>query len=350
MTLTFDFLEKLIRCPSPSGDETAIQRLWLEEMRPYAHKLETDPAGNAIAILNPDAPYKVLLAGHCDEIAFMIKHIDDKGMISVVAAGGISPKLAPGSRVRILGAKPLIGVVAVPPEHSGGAKSDLKVADLTIDVGATQKCELDGLVAVGDYVVYDVDFTYLLGDQFTGRALDNRTGAFIVAEVLKALSKESLAVGVYGVSTTGEETTMGGAYFAASRIAPTMAIACDVTFATCGPDGDPKKDGDVKLGGGPVLAKGSQVNSCINTLLLNTAKSKNIPLQWELTPRATGTDADKMRFTNHGVPVALVSLPLRYMHSPSEVGNLKDIGLTVDLIVEMIKDLKGTEDLHPLKL
>lgn len=350
MSTHYPFLESLITCPSPSGDEVALQKLWLEEMKPYAHKLETDTAGNAIAILNPDAPFKVLLAGHCDEIAFMIKHIDDKGMLSVVAAGGISPKLAPGSRVRVLGHEVLIGVVAVPPEHSGGVKGDLKISDITIDVGASDKAELEGKICVGDFVIYDVDFNYLLGDQFTGRALDNRTGAFIVAETLKALSKEKLHVGVYAVSTTGEETTMGGAYFAAARIEPTLAIACDVTFATDGPEGNPKKDGDVKLGGGPVLAKGSQVNPCINALLKQAASRQDIPLQWELTPRGTGTDADKMRFTNKGVPVALVSLPLRYMHSPSEVGNLKDIQMTITLLVEMIKGLDGTEDLHPIKL
>lgn len=343
-----EFLENLIKCPSPSGDEIAIQHLWLNELKPYAHKLETDMAGNAIAILNPEAPFKVLLAGHCDEIAFMVNHIDDKGFLSVVQAGGISPKLALGSRVRVMGQQVVKGVVAVPPQHKGGASDEVKIEDVTIDIGAKSKEEAAALIAIGDYVIYDVDYDYLLNETFTGRGLDNRTGAFIIAEVIKALCKETLNVGVYAVSTVNEETNMGGAHFAAANIVPNMAIACDVTFATDGVGSNPKKDGDVKLGGGPVISKGSQINTKINTLFQEVAKNHNLPLQVELTPRSTGTDADKMRFTGKGVAVALISLPLRYMHSPNEVVSLVDIQTEIDLLVNMIKDLKGTEELKPL--
>lgn len=343
-----EFLEKLIKCPSPSGDEVAIQRLWMEEMTPYADRMETDFAGNAYAILNPDAEFKVLLAGHCDEIAFMVQYIDDKGFISVTKAGGINPKLALGSRVKIFGKEVIKGVIGVKAEHKGGAKGEINVEDLTIDVGANSKDELKDLIQVGDYVLYDMDYEYLRNDHFTARALDNRTGAFIVGEVIKALSKEKLNVGVYAVSTVNEETTMGGAYFAATQIAPDMAIACDVTFATDAPGSNPKKDGDVKLGSGPVISKGSQINFKINEMFKATAKKHNHQLQVELTPRGTGTDADKMRFTGKGVPVALISLPLRYMHSPSEVVSLKDIQEEINLLVDMIKDMSGEENLNPL--
>lgn len=343
------FLEKLVQTPSPSGDELAIQKVWIEEMKEYAHEIRTDFAGNAYAILNPDAEFKVLLTGHADEIAFMITHIDDKGFISVTKAGGINPKLALGNRVKVYGKEVLSGVVAVKAEHKGGAKGEIKPEDLVIDLGAASKKDLDGIISVGDYVLYDLDYEYMLNDNFAGRGLDNRTGSFIVAEVVKALYKENVKVGVYAASTVNEETNMGGAYFAASHVKPNIAIACDVTFATDAPGSNPKSDGQVKLGGGPVLAKGSMINYKINNLLKESASRLEMDLQLELTPRLTGTDADKMRFTGEGVPVALVSLPLRYMHSPSEVVNLKDIQMEIDLLVEMIKNLSGEENLKPLE-
>ncbi len=344
-----DLLNALIECPSPSGDEIAIQKLWMAALKPYAHSLETDMSGNAYAILNPEAPFKILLAAHCDEIAFMVKYIDDKGFVSVTQAGGISPKLALGSRVKVLGSKTLKGIVAVPAEHKGGAKDEIKVEDLVIDLGANTKEDLDGKIAIGDYVIYDVNHDYLLNDRLSARGLDNRSGIFILAEVIKALAIEELQVGVYAVSTVNEETTMGGAYFAASKIEPNMAIACDVTFATDEVGANPKKDGNVTLGGGPVISIGSQINRKINHLIRETAAAHAHQLQVELTPRGTGTDADKMRFTGKGVPVALISLPLRYMHSPSEVVSLLDIQEEINLIVNFIKGLSGDEDLNPLR-
>lgn len=343
-----NFLNNLIECPSPSGDEKKIQKLWMDEMKPFVDEIRTDLSGNAYGILNPDAPFKVLLAGHCDEIAFMVKHINSDGFISVAKAGGISPKLALGNRVRILGQKEIKGVVAVQAEHKGGAKGEIKIEDILIDTGAKDKEALEGLVEVGDYIIYDVDHEMLLNDLYTARALDNRSGAFIIGEVLKQLSKENINVGVYGVSTVNEETTQGGAHFAASLIQPDMAIACDVTFATDGPGSSPQKEGDIKLGGGPVISVGSQVNRKINQIFKDVAKAKEYPLQVELTPGRTGTDADTMRFTGKGVSVALLSLPLRYMHSPSEVVSLKDIEAEINLLVDFIKSLSGQEDLNPL--
>lgn len=344
-----EFLEKLIKTPSPSGDEVEIQKLWIDEVKEYADKIETDFSGNAIAILNPEAEFKVLLAGHCDEIAFMVTHIDDKGFIYVTKAGGINPKLALGNRVRIYGTKLIKGVVGVKAEHKGGAKGEINVEDLSIDVGANSKDDIKDIVSIGDYVIYDMDYEYLMNDNISARALDNRSGAYIVAEVIKKLSLEKLNVGVYGVSTVNEETTMGGAHFAAASIEPNLALALDVTFATDAPGSNPKKDGDVKLGGGPVISKGSQINNKINLMIKETAKKYNHQLQVELTPRTTGTDADRMRFSGKGVPVALISLPLRYMHSPSEIVNLRDIKEEIELIVNMIKDMKGNENLKPLE-
>ncbi len=344
-----EFLENILTVASPSGDEVALQKIWIDYVKDYADEIRTDLSGNVMGILNPNAEFKIMLTGHADEISFMVTYIDDKGFLYVTKAGGINPKLALGMRVRVLGEKGIVnGVVGVKAEHQGGSKGEVKVEDIYIDLGANSKDDLEGIVSVGDYVIYDLDYKYLLNDKLAARGLDNRSGAFIVAEVLRRLKDEDINVGVYSVSTVNEETNMGGAYFAASSVNPNIAIACDVTFATDYSGLDPKKDGDVKLGGGPVLAKGSMVNKKINELLKKAAKDIDIKTQIELVPQRTGTDADKMRFTNKGVSVALVSLPLRYMHSPSEVVSLIDVEQEIDLLVQMIKNLKGDEELNPL--
>lgn len=339
-----DFFKRILETPSPSGAEETIQRLWRKEAEQYADRIDTDAAGNVIAVLNPDAPYKILFAAHSDEIAFMVKHIDDSGFIAVERAGGISPKIALGKTVQILGDKGIVrGVVGVPPEHKGGSKDEIKVEDLHIDVGAKSADDLKGLVSVGDYIVYDFAHADLMNERLAGRGLDNRSGIFMLSEVLKRLKGEKLSVGVYLASTTNEETNMGGAYFAATHVKPNLAIACDVTFATDDCTSSKSKDGDVRFENGPVISHGAQVNKKINRLIRQVANAHGIPLQDELTPRMTGTDADRMRLTGAGVPVALISLPLRYMHAPAEVVSLKDVQAEIDLIVALIKELKGDE-------
>ncbi|WMJ80410.1 M20/M25/M40 family metallo-hydrolase [Clostridium sp. MB40-C1] len=344
------FLEELLTTSSPSGDEVEIQKKWMAYVKNFAHEVETDMAGNVIAIVNKDKPFKVMLAGHCDEIAFMVNYIDSNGYLYLTRAGGISPKLALGMRVKVLGKSGIIkGVVGVKAEHQGGAKDEIKIEDIFIDCGAKNEEDIKKHVEIGDYVIYDLDYEYTLNNNLIGRGLDNRTGAFIVAEVLRKVAKKNSNVAVYAVSTVNEETNMGGAYFAGSNIEPTMAIACDVSFATDYPTIDNRKDGSVKLGEGPILSKGAPINKKINQLLENAARENNIPVQHELTPRLTGTDADKIRFSGKGVPVALVSLPLRYMHSPSEIVNLKDIENEIELLVATILKLKGNENLKPLE-
>ncbi|WP_188497112.1 M20/M25/M40 family metallo-hydrolase [Pullulanibacillus pueri] len=328
----------------------AIQKKWMTYITPYAHKVETDGAGNVIASLNPDADFKVLLAGHCDEIGMAIKRIDDDGFLRVEKMGGIGAKPAIGMKVEILGSgKRLTGVIGANAEHHGGVKDDFDFDDLYIDCGATSKEEMEQYVQVGDLAVYKRSPEFLENNRLTGRGLDNRTGAFIVAEVLRKLSEKSPKVGVYAVSTVNEETNMGGAYFAAANIQPTFAIACDVTFATDYPGANDGKSVDVKLDGGPVLAKGAPINIKVNKLLEKTAQNLKMDVQYELTPRNTGTDADRMRLTGKGVPIALVSLPLRYMHSPVETVSMKDLEQEIELLVETILSLNGNESVKPLE-
>lgn len=344
-----DFLIELLQTPSPSGQEREIQRKWMEYVRPCADEIKTDMAGNVMGILNPEAPFKVLLAGHCDEIAFVVTRIDEQGFVYFSKVGGISEKPAIGMKVQILGSEQTVsGVIGVNAQHHGGIKKDFEIEDLFIDCGAKSKEEVESCVQIGDMIVYQRAPEWLWNDRLSGRGLDNRTGAFIVAEVLKRLAQKELQVSVIAASTVNEETNMGGAYFAGAGIEPTMAIACDVTFATDYPSVNRNKHGDIRLDGGPVLAKGAPINIKINQLLEQTAQRLKMNLQYELTPKTTGTDADRIRYTGKGVPVALVSLPLRYMHSPVETVSLQDIEQEIELLVEMIASLTGEENLSPL--
>ncbi|MEJ8764533.1 MULTISPECIES: M20/M25/M40 family metallo-hydrolase [unclassified Oceanobacillus] len=344
-----DFLMELLNTASPSSMEMDIQRKWMAYVKEFADEVRTDNAGNVIGILNPEAPFKVLLAGHSDEIALVINRIDEQGFLHFDKVGGINPKAAVGMRVDVLGYNGKVtGVIGVNAQHHGGLKDDFTLADLFIDCGYKTKEEAEKVVQIGDLCVYKTEPEILQDRYIAGRGLDNRTGSFIVAEVLKRLADKNLQVGVYAVSTVNEETNMGGAYFAAAGIEPTMAIACDVTFATDYPGVNKNKYGDIKLEGGPVLAKGAPINIKINQLLEKAAADLQLNVQYELTPRHTGTDADRMRLTGKGVPVSLVSLPLRYMHSPVETTSIKDIEEEITLLVEMISNLSGDESLNPL--
>lgn len=348
-TFNQDFLLELLNTASPSGMEMDIQRKWMAYVREFADEVRTDNAGNVIGILNPEAPFKVLLAGHSDEIALVINRIDEQGFLHFDKVGGINPKAAVGMRVDVLGYNGKVtGVIGVNAQHHGGLKDDFTLADLFVDCGYKTKEEAEKVVQIGDLCVYKTEPEILQDRYIAGRGLDNRTGSFIVAEVLKRLADKDIQVGVYAVSTVNEETNMGGAYFAAAGINPTMAIACDVTFATDYPGVNKNKYGDIKLEGGPVLAKGAPINIKINQLLEKAAADLKLNVQYELTPRHTGTDADRMRLTGKGVPVSLVSLPLRYMHSPVETASTKDIEEEISLLVEMISNLSGDESLNPL--
>src|SRR5699024_9181048 len=225
-------------------------------------------------------------------------------------------------------------------------KDDFDLDDLFIDCGYKTKEEAEKHIQIGDLAVYKTEPEILMDRYVSGRGLDNRTGAFIVAEVLKRLSEEGCTVGVYAASTVNEETNMGGAYFAAAGIDPTMAIACDVTFATDYPGVNKNKYGDVKLEKGPVLAKGATINIKINKLLTDTAIKLKMNIEDDSTPLITVTDADRISLACRGVPVSLVSLPLRYMHSPVETASFKDIEEEIDLLVTMIADLTDEESLN----
>lgn len=344
-----DFLSSLLRAPSPSGDESAHQRIWLDYVKNFA-QVETDHSGNAYGMLNPAADFRVLIAGHSDEIAMMVKRIDDRGFIYFTNAGGIKPALLPGLKVDISGYKGKVGgVIGFNRKADSDNPSKPKCEDYFIDCGFSSKKEVEKLVRVGDYILYQSEPELLNNDKLVCKGLDNKTGSFIVAETLRELSKHKLKVGVYAVSTTGEETNMRGAHCAGAVIQPAMGIACDVTYNTDTPGEDSQNPSEILLGKGPALSVGSPVNRCINELIEKCAKKLKMPIQFELTPARTHTDADKIMFSGDGVPVALVSLPLRYMHSPIEMASLNDIDAVIKLLSATIAGLTGKEDLRPLK-
>lgn len=343
-----DFLLKLLKAPSPSGNEVAYQKIWKEEVKKFA-RIETDEAGNVTGILNDKAAFKVLISGHSDEISMTVTKIDENGFIYFTRSGGINSQVLPGLRVTVYGfGGNLNGVVGYKLDRAKEPDAKLNIDDFFIDCGAVKAAELKKIVRPGDYILYQSEPEILLNNRLVCKALDDKTGSFMVAEILRRLSRRKLNVAVYGVSSTGEETNMRGAYFAGARVKPQMAIALDVTFNTDSPGEESQNRPEVKIGAGPAISLGSAVNAKLNELLEKTAKKKKIKIQLELTPDRTSTDADKIHFSGEGVPVALVSLPVRYMHSPVELASLDDIEAIISLMVETIASLTGKESFKPV--
>ncbi|CUN07479.1 MULTISPECIES: M20/M25/M40 family metallo-hydrolase [Turicibacter] len=340
------FLYEMIQTASPSGKEFELQKKIMSYMQDTVDGFETDTTGNVMSILNKDHDFKVLLAGHVDEIGMMITMITSDGLAKVTNVGGIRPALYLGQKVRILTKNGIIGGV-VGYNNDLLKNKSLETKDLFIDLGATSKEEALKVIAPGDYVVADTDYLELLNNNLAGRALDNRLGAFIVIEALRRAKELGTRVGVYSATTVGEETTMRGAVWAAKRVKPALALIVDVTFATDYPGTNPEVTGEIKLGGGPVLCHGSIINNHLNDALINIANRLNMPIQFEMAPGRTGTDGDRIHFQNDGVPLALISIPLRYMHSGSEVCHLNDVEQIIELIAHFLAELQPCFNLSP---
>lgn len=341
------FLKELLLTPSVSGHEEAIQKKALKFGKEFAHQQLCDPTGNAISVVNPEAACKVLLCGHIDEIGFIVTHVQDNGMLKVAKAGGVRPGLYVGTPVQIIHeGKKVDGVVAV--MGSLVKKGDVTAGDLMIDIGAGSREQALEHVSIGDPVCADTQVHELLNDNFSARAMDDRTGAFVILEAAKRAAEQGAKIGIYAATTVGEETTMRGAYYAASRVKPSCAIAVDVTWVSDAPETNPADTGEVSLGKGPVLCMSSVVNKKMNRLLKQIAEEKQIPVQWELAPAGTSTDGDKVNLSGEGVPVALVSIPLRYMHSSVEIANWNDLENCIQLISEFLLRINEDFDYCPL--
>ncbi len=340
-----EFLFTLLDSMSVSGHEISLQKKVIAEMKPWADEIRTDYTGNVISILNPDAPFKVMLAAHIDEIGLIVTHIQEDGLLRVAKSGGIQARTYPGHQVVVHGCGGTVYGTVV--NNKSMDKADLKDGDLYIDIGAKDAADARTYVQEGDPVHLNTYHQEMLNGHLSARAVDDRGCAFIILEALKLAKEKGCKIGVYAATTVGEETTMRGAYWAGSAVQPNVAIAVDVTFASDYPGTDARDSGSVKLGKGPVICNSSIANRKVNDLLKVCATTKGIPYQVESYMGRTGTDADKIHFTGTGVTTALLSLPLRYMHSPSEVCHLDDIENSIQLLAEFLCRIDENTDLDP---
>lgn len=338
-----DFLKKYLNNPSPTGFESSGQKIWLEYVKPYIDEWQVDNYGTVYGIINPGKDYRVVIEGHADEISWFVHHISDDGFINVVRNGGSDHMIAPSKRVNIHTPKGIIkGVFGWPAIHTRQGE-DAKLAPLPhtvfIDVGADTKKEvLEMGIHVGCVITYE-DEMLVLNDRFyVGRALDNRMGGFCIAQVARLIKENQIELpySLYVVNAVQEEVGLRGAEMIAQTIKPHVAIVTDVTHDTHTPLIKPKKHGDVRTGKGPSVTYAPAVHNKLLSLIIETAEANEIPIQREAASRRTGTDTDAFAYSNGGVPSALISLPLRYMHTTVEMAHKEDVKNVIRLIYESL--------------
>ncbi len=350
---TKQFLADLINSVSPSGYEGPAAKVWKARAEAFAAKIWTDTHGNSHAIVNPGGSPRVMLAGHCDEIGFIISHIDDNGFLWIMPVGGWDPQIAQGQRVQIVAKKGIvrgvIGKMAIHMQTPEQRKQVTEVKDLWVDIGAKDKKDAESMVEIGDPLVVDHGFAEIANGIAVGRAFDDRSGAFVVLEAAKQLSALNPKAEIHAVATAQEEIGLRGATTAAYGIDPDIAIAVDVTFATDHPNMAEamKRKNLIELGKGPVLTRGANINSKLFDLLVKTAKAEKIPVQLSAEPRGTGTDANAIQINRDGVATALVGIPLRYMHSPCELISLADLEACVKLIAKTVEKITPKTNFVP---
>jgi len=341
-----EFLSRLMSAISPSGYEREAVRIFRKEAESFAPEVRTDVHGNTDVVVNPGGSPRVMLAGHYDEIGFIVTLIDARGFLWIAPIGGWDPQIPQGQRVVIQTAGGVVpGVLGKVPVHLQKPESRKEVTPLTdlwVDIGAKSRKEAEKRVSVGDPMVIEQGVAKLPNGRLMGRAFDDRAGAFVVLETVRMLSKMSSKAEVHAVGTVQEEIGSRGATTSSFGIAPEVGIAVDVTFATDHPmmESAEKREGKVVLGGGPVLSRGANMNPVLYDHLLLTARRKKIPVQIVADGRATPTDADPIQLSRAGVAAALVSIPLRYMHTPSEIVSVKDLEQTVALLAHAIAAMK----------
>ena len=334
------FLTNLLSSISVSGYEEPVQEVVEAEMKNYADEIRRDEMQNLTCVLNPDSDVRIMLSAHADEIGLMISNIREDGRLQVIDRGGIVPATYPGRQVRI---KTKNGEVygVVEAYRSLFKDENLGTKQFLIDIGAKDKEDALNYVSLGDPIVPDTPIRKLANGKFTARALDDRLGVYIIMEALKRAKELGCKVGIYAASTTGEETTKTGAYWTSARIQPTMAIVVDVTYTSDCSGMDPAEMGTVCLGEGPVLCNSPIVVKALNEKMEECAKKAGISVQREAASRLSYTDGDQIHFSNQGVPMVLVSIPLRYMHMPAEVADEKDVEGCIELSAQFLAGYQG---------
>lgn len=340
------FLEKYLNNAAPTGYEWDGQKIWMDYLKPYVDEFITDTYGTAVAVINPKAKYKVVIEGHADEISWYVNYISDNGLLYVIRNGGSDHQIATSKVVNIHTKKGIIkGVFGWPAIHTRDKSKEEppKPNNIFIDVGAKDKDEVLGMgIHIGCVITYPDEFHILNGDKFVCRAIDNRAGGFMIAEVARLLheNKKKLPFGLYITNSVQEEIGLRGAQMIAERIQPNVAIVTDVTHDTTTPMIDQKVQGEAAIGQGPVIAYAPAVQQKLRDLITETAEKKKIPFQRAALSRATGTDTDAFAYSNSGVASALISLPLRYMHTTVEMVHREDVENVIKLIYETLLNIK----------
>jgi putative aminopeptidase FrvX len=347
----FDYLNNA----SPTGFESSGQQIWLDYIRPYINSHIVDVYGSVVGIVNPKAAYKVVIEAHADEISWFVNYITEEGYIYVRRNGGSDHQIAPSMRVNIHGEKGIVkGVFGWPAIHvRDAAKEEAPtLKNIFIDIGAESKKEVEALgVHVGTVITFEADLIELNKNYLTGRALDNRMGGYMVAEVARRLSEEKkkLPFGLYIVNAVQEEIGLRGAEMISRRIKPDLAICTDVTHDTQSPMYNKKESGNLKCGLGPVLCYGPAVQNNVLKMIIQTAQKKKIPFQRQAVSRSTGTDTDSFAYSSEGVASGLISLPLKYMHTTVETVHKEDVESVIELIYEVLLQVKPGHDYRYIK-
>jgi len=340
--LNINFFEELLQAVGPSGFEDEAVRVWLREAETFADKTWRDVHGNGYALIRPGGKPRIMLAGHIDEIGLIVTHIDDDGFLYLEALGGWDPQVLVGQRLRLLGKKGhVLGAVGRKPIHALEASERgkaVKIKEVWVDIGASSKEEAQQVVEVGSAAVIDQPLRYLLGRRVVSRAVDDRIGAFIALESLRLTQEMGGSAEVIAVATVQEEIGAWGARVAAFSTKPDTALVIDVTHCSKQPGVEAKEHGEVALGKGPSLAVGPYAHPGVLARLREIAQREKIPYELEAHGRWSGTDADEIAVVREGIPAAIIGIPNRYMHSPSEMIDLADVENTVALMAHYAAD------------
>ncbi len=346
---SIEFLKEMMAASSPSGFETEVQQVVMKHMSKSADRVESDVLGNVAAALNEKGSPRIMLAGHCDEIGLLLQHINNDGYLYFQQIGGIYLPALQGQRVTVQGRKGKVpGVIGRKKGESTEVPKSFPIESLWVDIGAKSRKEAEDIVAIGDPITFPANFQELPNNLLLSRGFDDKIGVFAIAGIIKELSGAKFAPAVFGVSTVQEEIGTRGATTSSFNINPDIGIAIDVIEATDYPDTDKRTKGEVALGKGPVLHRGANINPVIGRMLIDTARELSMPYQVTAAAGPTGTDARAMQLVRAGVATALISVPLRYMHTSGEIISLDDIENIVKLVVTLVKKMKKDTSFLPL--
>lgn len=349
------FLYEYLNNSSPTGFESSGQQIWLNYIKPYINDYITDVYGTAVGVVNPKGSYKVVIEAHADEISWFVNYITEDGYIYVRRNGGSDHQIAPSKRVNIYTEQGIVkGVFGWPAIHvRDAAKEEApSLKNIFIDIGCESKKEVEALgVHVGCVITFEDELMEMNKNWLVGRALDNRMGGYMIAEVIRRLheNKKKLPFCLYVVNAVQEEIGLRGAEMISRRLKPDLAICTDVTHDTCSPMYNKKESGNLKAGNGPVLCYGPAVQNNVLKMILGVAQKRKIPFQRQAVSRSTGTDTDSFAYSAEGVASALISLPLKYMHTTVEMVHKNDVENVVNLIYEFLLQLKPGHDFRYIK-